>query len=905
MFPVRNLIFMSDRLSMNKLKSTGYLGLFLAAWLICSLPTIVSKVVASPATITQGSNLPRQLLQSGALLYQQGSFVAAKDIWSKSASLSARQGDILGQALALNNIAAADQNLGEWSRSSESISASLALLAEGDNLTSEAGYWSVIAKIQNTQGNWQLHAGQIELALASWQAAAQNYRSVDDRPGVIKAQLNQAKALQLLGSNVRAVKLLNQIDRDIQQQPQLQATNLRYLGIGLKKLGKLEQAVETLRQSIEVADDFQTANLARLELGNIYRLQSDRARTIGRQNLAQEYFDLAITAYETVAQLDSLALRAQLNQLSLFVERGMSEAAETLLTKIDLPTDREPSRQNVYILLNYARSLTCLRSPDPQGILCRRENGGTPKTSQNVAEVVKIIKQALAIAQEIQDPLAEAQALGQLATIFELNNDYSQAQAIDRQALLLLEGKSAPEIAYRLEWQLGRILGLQQQLTAATAAYQEAIASLEKVRRNIVFIDPQAQFSFRDRVEPVYRQYADLVLTPAGDRPLTQVNLREAVRAIDALQLAELENFLGCDLSQLIKLDETTVDPAAAQIYPLVLDDRLITIVEIADRPLLYRQVKVERAQVEATVVGFQTNLSQPGRTPEALAQGQQLYDWLIEPLESVLTDNSQIETLVLLPDSLLRNIPFAALYDGEEYLIEKGYGFAISPRLELFSPEPSNESLKVLTGGVEIAQTIEGINFPPIAQVEQELTQIAAEVETNTPLLNDAFTAARIEQELDRGDFSAIHWKTHGVFSSDPESTFLVAYQDSIKANDLQSLVQTASQDGRKPLELLVLSACETAKGDRFAILGLAGLTVRNGGAYCPLKLLASQRSRHNSINDLFLSAVRSRSNQGRSFTPSTAISNPGIRLLRPSLLGYLCSSRQLALDLTIVFGF
>ena len=429
------------------------------------------------------------------------------------------------------------------------------------------------------------------------------------------------------------------------------------------------------------------------------------------------------------------------------------------------------------------------------------------------------------------DTIAEAQALSQLAELSELKNDYQTAKAVNQKALLLLEGKSVPDLTYRLKWQLGRILRQQQNMSAATAAYQEAIADLERVRENIVFIDPQAQFSFRDRIEPVYREYAELLLTAVGDRPIAQNNLRLAVRAIDALQLAELENFLGCDLSQLIELDETTIDTTAAQIYPLVLSDRLITIIEIPDRPLIYREVRVERSQVEATVNEFQTNLTQPARTPEVLELGQQIYQWAIAPWESILTENPQIETLVMLPDSLLRNVPFAVLYDGEQYLLEKGYTFAITPRLELFAPSPSPDSLKVLTGGVELAQTIEGIAFPPIIQVEEELAQIATEVNTsNPPLLNEAFTSDNIQRELERGKFSAIHWKTHGVFSSDPAETFLVAYEDSIKANDLQSLVQTASQEGEEPLELLVLSACETARGDSRAILGLAGLTVRTG---------------------------------------------------------------------------
>ena len=808
----------------NKFKMS-YFSSILTGWLVIGLLTVSGETVASPVTAIGDRNRTTQLLQEGTLLYQQGAFVAAKDVWLKSASLSARQGDLLTQALALNNIATASQSIGEWQQSSELVAESLELLSDRDDLRDEPGYWSVIAKIYNTQGNWQLHTGQTKSALESWQTATKYYQQAQDRTGTIKAQLNQVKALQLLGSNVRAVKLLNQIDRRIQQQPELKATNLRYLGVGLRRLGKLERAVETLQQSIELAD-VRTANIARLELGNTYRQQGDRASSIGKQNLAEEYFDLAITAYDTAARSDSLAIRARLNKLSLLVDRGIYDEAKTLLTTFNLPTVKA-SRQNIYTLLNYAHSLTCLRSPDPQKIICQGQDKPIAK-SQDDSEIVSIIQTAIAYAREIQDPLAEAQALNQLAEVSELQGNYAEAKNLNQKALLLLERKSAPEIIYRLEWQLGRILRQQQQTKAATAAYQEAIASLEEVRDNIIFIDPQAQFSFRDRVEPIYREYADLVLT-SSDKP-TQANLQEAVRAIDALQLAELENFLGCDLSQLIKLDETTVDRSAAQIYPIILDERLITIVEIADRPLLYYEIKIERSQVEATVMDLQSNLSQPARTPEVLTQGQQVYEWLIEPLESVLTDNPQIETLVLLPDSLLRNVPFAALYDGEQYLIEKGYGVAISPRLELFAPSPSVEPLQVLTGGIELAQTIEGINFPPIAQVEQELTQISTEVKTSNPILNDAFTEINIKQELERGNFSAIHWKTHGVFSSDPDATFLVAYQDSIKANDLQSLVQTASQDGREPLELLVLSACETAKGDRFAILGLAGLTVRTG---------------------------------------------------------------------------
>ncbi len=81
--------------------------------------------------------------------------------------------------------------------------------------------------------------------------------------------------------------------------------------------------------------------------------------------------------------------------------------------------------------------------------------------------------------------------------------------------------------------------------------------------------------------------------------------------------------------------------------------------------------------------------------------------------------------------------------------MLEKDYATVVSPRLKLFAPSPSSSPLKVLIGGVDIPQTIEGFDFGAIAQVKQELNQISARVKTNAPLLNEAFTQIKIEQEL------------------------------------------------------------------------------------------------------------------------------------------------------------
>ena len=825
---------------MSPFKLIGYFSSVLVLFLLVEFSGLDRQQVLSSDRPTLATDRARQLLERGIELYERESFTSARDLWQESALLYARQQDILGEALALNNLALAQQHLGAWEQSRKEIAKSLQLLQRG-NLEQQPGYWDILGKASKTRGNWQWQTGKLEPALSSWQDAAQYYHRAGNKSGIIKAQIDEAKALQALGLTLKAVKLLAAVEQNlaVESDSELQAIGLRYLGVGYRNLGELKRSEELLQQSLTIADT-QRNNLTWLELGNTYRKQGQRALIIGKDAVAAEYFTKSMQAYQQAATSKTL-LQAQLNQLSLLVERGEYDRAETLKAKIVFPDELSANRANIYTLLNYANSLTCWYFPGNTVADCNSQSRSTTisrfdstnaREDVNVAttELKEIIHRAIALSLSSQDILAQAQAQTQLAAVYELEGNFTKAQQLNQQTLLLLEGKSAAELTYRLQWQLGRILKQQDKINDATIAYNQAIASLERVRENILLIDRQVQFSFRDRVEPVYREYINLLLTTPDNTAPSQENLRQAIKIIDALQVAELENFLDCDLSQLFRLDETSIDPHAAKIYPLILSDRLVTIIDLPEQPLAYREIALDRERVTTTLNTLQENLGQPGKTPEVLEQAEQIYQWLIEPLESLLADNSQLKTLVFVPDGLLRNIPFGVLYDGEEYLIEKGYALAISPQLQLFAPQPSREPLNVLTGGVSISQTIEGIEFPAIAQVQQELQQIGTEIETNDPLLNEAFTEANIKQQIQQNNFSAIHWKTHGVFSSDPAETFLVAYGDSIKANELQSLVQVASQDGQKPLELLVLSACETARGDNRAILGLAGLTVRTG---------------------------------------------------------------------------
>ena len=128
---------------------------------------------------------------------------------------------------------------------------------------------------------------------------------------------------------------------------------------------------------------------------------------------------------------------------------------------------------------------------------------------------------------------------------------------------------------------------------------------------------------------------------------------------------------------------------------------------------------------------------------------------------------------------------------------------------------------------------------FPPLPRVEQELEQINNLVASQV-LINENFTRTDFQAKIDRESFSTIHLATHGQFSSQAEDTFLLTWADKINVKDLGNVLQ--QRNSNYPIELLVLSACETAEGDNRAALGMAGVAMRSGARATVATLWAVQ---------------------------------------------------------------
>ncbi|WP_293086176.1 CHAT domain-containing protein, partial [Moorena sp. SIO4A1] len=326
------------------------------------------------------------------------------------------------------------------------------------------------------------------------------------------------------------------------------------------------------------------------------------------------------------------------------------------------------------------------------------------------------------------------------------------------------------------------------------------------------------QFGFRESVEPVYRELVGLLLEPNA----SQENLKQARDVIESLQLAELDNFFrdACLDAKPVNIDE--IDPNAAIFYTIILPDRLEVIVTLPGQPLRQITTNLPQPEIEKLLASVNSNITDSwrGLRKDNL---QKIHDWLIAPIEAELA-NSNIRTLVFIPDGALRNIPMSVLYDGERYSIEK-YSIAIAPSLQLIDPKALvRQNVSALTAGVSEARP--HLPLPPLPGVKVELENIKGQIPSSI-LLNESFTESNFNTEVNSSSYEVVHLATHGEFSSVAEETFLLTWDDVINLNELNSLI-SADQKQENPIELLVLSACTTAVGDSRAALGLAGIAVR-----------------------------------------------------------------------------
>ncbi|MBE9011182.1 CHAT domain-containing protein [Pseudanabaenaceae cyanobacterium LEGE 13415] len=761
----------------------GVLGLSLS---IASATPVKATLPAAPTPIVAQS---LSHLDQGRKLYQSGRFGDAIAAWQTAAQDYRIKGDRLNEALSLSYLSLAQQELSQWNEATKSIGQSIALL-KGAKPGADAILW---AQVLNTQASLLLHTGKAEAALESWKQAQTYYEKANDTTGSLGTQINQAQALQSLGYYRRAKQQLSDINQRLAKLPNsdIKVSGLRTLGITLQMIGDSTKSQEVLEQSLAIAKELKLNS----EISAILAGLGKTAIDLDDPEAALSYFEQSEQAAITPIE----QLQAKLDRFRLLVDYDLLDKAAPLAPQLlsqlqQLP----PSRTSMYAAINFSASLNSLEDPIVP-----------------LSEVSKLLEKTVQAAKTIQDPRAEAYALNQWGKLYGRTEQWKEAEIVTTRSLEIARQFQSDDIIAQSAWQMGRLYLEQGKTKNAIAPYTEAVKSLRAIRGDLAAINSDVQFSFRESVEPVYREFVALLLEGQPG----QAELAQARELIESLQVAELDNFFreAC-LDKTQQIDQ--VDSTATVVYPIILPDRLAVILSTAGQPLQYHITRKPQAEIEETLDQLLSALNPVSDFRDRDRLSQQVYDWLIRPAESSFNNT---KTLVFVLDGKLRNIPMSALYDGKQYLIEK-YAVTLSPGLQLMAAKSLQQTqVGALVGGISESRS----GFAALPAVETEVKQIINTV-PGSKLLNSEFTGDALADRIKNSQANVVHLATHGQFSSRLEDTFLLTWDGKVNIKELSELLQ--SRDASRAIDLLVLSACDTASGDDRAVLGLAGLAVRSG---------------------------------------------------------------------------
>ncbi len=438
------------------------------------------------------------------------------------------------------------------------------------------------------------------------------------------------------------------------------------------------------------------------------------------------------------------------------------------------------------------------------------------------------LREATSLAHTLDDPRLRSLVDGQMGALYESQNRVREALTLTERAAHAADAIGATDLSLRWQWQRGRLRRANGDPDGALSAYRQAIQHLQTLRFDIPVRYVGGRSSFRETLEPVYLGAVDLLLEQSAREPhpvRTQALLREARDTVERLKAAELNDYFQdpCAASPVATAELDRVAPHTAVLYPILLPDRLELLVSLSDG-----QRRVAIPVPAATVRQAAQELAQRLRPRDDVLQAYaqpsaQLYQWLIAPIEGWLTERN-VDTLIFVPDGPLRLIPLAALTNGQQFVVER-YAVATAPGMSLVDPRPlpRQELRSLLTG---ISEPVQG--FPGLPGVKREIQHLQTVLPTQQTLMNDGFMRARFQEEVRETPYRVVHIASHGEFGGTPDKSFVLTYDGRLDMNQLEELMQ--AQAGDTPIELLTLSACQTAEGDDRAPLGLGGVALKAG---------------------------------------------------------------------------
>lgn len=583
-------------------------------------------------------------------------------------------------------------------------------------------------------------------------------------------------------------------------------------------LRNLDQALISSEKSVTLAR--QTEN--KLLLATALNHYGNVLATIQRyQEALQAYSEGELLAKKSSDKL--MLVKLIINSIHvLIVQDSISEAVDALKEGSAIAGKSSSLYEKTYILISL-------------GYLAHHLQQNTPFYLGSLDDVsYSTLTDARTIAEEIADANIQSYTLGHLGEFHAAQQHEIKAYQYFQQAISLARKTKSPELTARWLWQLGRLFKMQNKIKEAETSYRDALFQLAKIQSALVYGYRGEFQSFREDIGVIYLELVDILVQKASSMEQEKnqyTALKDTLNLMEQYRKIELKDYFQDECLSKFQ-DQTkvsapyTLSPNTAALYPIVFPDRMTVILRWGDDSMKQISIPVNAQNLLKQVTAFHHELQANGNPRRLRAAGWKLYNWLIKPLEGELKKHN-ITTLAIIPDGILRTIPFAALFDGKEFLVKR-YAFVTSTGLtHTISGKNKNKitDQPILLNG--LSKSVQ--QHASLPNVLKEIKKVSDQFDKSTLLLDEAFNKKSVENQLKHTAYGTVFFASHAELKADPKQSFILTHDDKISLDDLGRFMQIGKYR-TNPIDLLVLSACDTANGDERAAFGLAGIAVKSG---------------------------------------------------------------------------
>jgi CHAT domain-containing protein/Tfp pilus assembly protein PilF len=791
------------------------------------------------------ADIAKTLYVVGIIHNQLAQYSQARNFLEQALVIYRKIADKEGIADTVNALGAVVNNLGQYQQALEYYQYALVISQEvGDRENS--------ANILNNIGGIYQSIGKYPEALKYYQESLAIRQKIKEKPDIAHTLNSIGSVYYEMGQFAQALKLFQQAlaiaqtDKDYTKEGNI----LNNIGLVYNELSQYKQALKYYQQALGIrkrTSDKAGEGTTLHNIGFVYNQMKKYAQAL-------DYYQQALVIFREIGNQPKIG--STLNNIG-FAYQELKQYSQAL----------ESLQQALTILQQVGDRAVVGRTLDSMGKVYK----GLGKDSQALASY----QQALAVSREVGDKPAEritlsnigdllAQQKPQLAIIFykqsvNLTEDIrAQLRSLPREQQ---QSYTATIVdTYRrladLLLQQNRVLEAQQVLDLLKIQelddYLRDVRGNEKTAEGVETLSPEQSINqglkvTADKQIQISRQLSELQkILPTNRNP----NQTAKIVELEAKLITEFNQFIDSPevnawlnqlspktVQQIIPLDNLNslrdnlqrLNQNAVLLYPLILDNRLELVLTTPNTPPIHRSVPVKKEELNRAIVEFRIALENP--ESDATIPAQKLYNYLIKPIEKDLA-NANAQTIIYAPDGPLRYVPLAALYDGKQWLVQR---FRTNNITAISLTELDTQPLpqvKVLAGATTQRHIVQlestSLPFKALEYAGVEVKNLATMMPETKTLLDNEFTRQALIPYLNV--YSIIHMATHAKFvNAKPEYSFILMGDGGlITLPDIQKL----------PLmnvDLVVLSACETAVGDQIGkgeeILGF-GYQIQRTGA-------------------------------------------------------------------------